>query len=186
MANILKRFIYVLGLLILTGCVSLTGPGAPVEDRSRTSGDGQTDRAEPSDVTVTPYAEEAVQEPAVIAEPKRAAPPSKRQNQAVVALVSISKTKEREGQLDSAAAALERALRIDPNDALLWHQLAGLRLRQRQPGQAESLASKSNALAADNRTLQAKNWRIIEQARRVLGDNKGASKAAKRAKALES
>ena len=66
---------------------------------------------------------------------------------------------------ERAAALLERALRIEPRNAQLWHRLAQVRLQQGQYHLAESLAQKSSALARDNPELQEKNTRLLKQAR---------------------
>jgi len=66
---------------------------------------------------------------------------------------------------ERAAALLERALRIEPRNAQLWHRLAQVRLQQGQYYLAESLAQKSNALAGDDIHLQEKNTRLLKQAR---------------------
>jgi predicted Zn-dependent protease len=97
-------------------------------------------------------------------------PPS----QAVVALLDTANDRVRAGNLDSAAAVLERALRLEPQNPLLWHRLAALRLQQGQPAQAANLAAKSNALAGRDRQLQASNWAIIAQAKEKLGDTNAA------------
>ncbi len=70
-----------------------------------------------------------------------------------------------QGKLDLAAATLERGLRVAPKDALLWSQLAEIKLQQGQYHQAGSLAAKSNSLAGANTGLKQKNHRISEQAR---------------------
>jgi Flp pilus assembly protein TadD len=69
-----------------------------------------------------------------------------------------------QGQLEAAAQTLERGLRIAPKDASLWSQLAMVRLQQRQYGQAQSLAHKSNTLARGNSYLIQKNKNIILEA----------------------
>ena len=66
---------------------------------------------------------------------------------------------------ERAAALLERALRIEPRNAQVWHRLAQVRLQQGQYHLAESLAQKSNALARDDVQLQEKNTRLLKQAR---------------------
>ncbi len=66
---------------------------------------------------------------------------------------------------ERAAALLERALRIEPRDAQLWHRLAQVRLQQGQYHLAASLAQKSNALAGDDVQLKEKNTRLVKQAR---------------------
>src|SRR3954468_96652 len=77
-------------------------------------------------------------------------PPPVSDKGAVIALFDNAKTDAASGKLDTAAASLERALRIEPHNPALWHELARLRLQQRQPEQAASLAAKSNGLAGNN------------------------------------
>jgi cytochrome c-type biogenesis protein CcmH/NrfG len=67
--------------------------------------------------------------------------------------------------LGSAAATLERALRIEPRNPRLWHELARVRLRQGDYSQAESTAARSNAWSGADSELRAANQRIIEEAR---------------------
>ncbi|MBV9191111.1 MAG: tetratricopeptide repeat protein [Betaproteobacteria bacterium] len=69
------------------------------------------------------------------------------------------------GKLPSAAASLERALRIEPRNPRLWQQLARVRLQQGDFAQAENLAARSNSFAGSDTTLRAENQRIIEEAR---------------------
>lgn len=111
-----------------------------------------------------------------------ARPPSS--SGAVVALLDSAGQQARTGQLDASAASLERALRIEPNNPVIWSRLAQVRLQQGRPDQAESLAAKSNMLAAQDPDLQARNWRIIAQARRALGNVRGAQAAEERAAEL--
>ncbi len=111
-----------------------------------------------------------------------AAPPARGP---VLALLDEARAAERAGDLEAAAAAVERALRIAPGDAALWHRLARIRLAQGLPRQAESLARRSLALAPRDRALAARNWRLIARARRARGDAAGAREAERRAAALE-
>ena len=69
------------------------------------------------------------------------------------------------GKLPSAAASLERALRIEPRNPRLWQQLARVRLQQGDYAQAESTALRSNSFAGSDAGLRAENQQIIEQAR---------------------
>ncbi len=110
-----------------------------------------------------------------------AAPPEPSSNTAVQALLSKAQSQAAAGQLDAAGANLERALRIEPRNSVLWQELARVRLDQGQYRQAENLAVKSNALAGGNRNLQAGNWRIIGEARNRRGDLEGARAAFKKA-----
>ena len=98
-------------------------------------------------------------------------------NNAVTVLADAARMDAANGKLDAAAASFERALRIEPRNPALWHELAKLRLQQGQYQQAEGLAAKSNGWAGDDRTLRAGNWRIIGQARLKRGDYPGAQSA---------
>ena len=69
------------------------------------------------------------------------------------------------GKLSTAAAAIERALRIEPRNPRLWQELARVRLQQRQFAQAESTAARSNSFAGSDAALRAENWRLIAEAR---------------------
>jgi tetratricopeptide (TPR) repeat protein len=110
-----------------------------------------------------------------------AAPPETSGNKAVQALLNKAHSQAAAGRMDDAGANLERALRIEPRNPVLWQELARVRLDQSQYGQAENLAAKSNALAVGNRYLQAENWRIIGEARNRRGDLEGAREAFKKA-----
>ncbi|MFZ1643525.1 MAG: tetratricopeptide repeat protein, partial [Candidatus Contendobacter sp.] len=102
-------------------------------------------------------------------------------NQAVAALLESADKYVKSKQLDKAGAALERALRIEPRNAGIWHDLAQIRLHQGQYQQAESLASKSSSLAGGNRGLQSRNWKVIASARKAAGNTAGAEEAEARA-----
>lgn len=100
-----------------------------------------------------------------------AAPP------AVLALREDAAASLAGGDLDSAASTLERAIRIQPKNPELWHDLAQVRLKQQQPVLAEELAKKSNAHAKGNTALIQSNWALIAEARRLQGDAAGAADA---------
>ncbi len=106
-------------------------------------------------------------------------------NSAVVALVAQAHTDLDAGRRDNAAAAVERALRIEPRNPLLWQELAKVRLAEGRHAQAEQLAAKSSSLAAGDRRLKAANLRLIAAARAGRGDNDGAQAALAQAAELE-
>lgn len=106
-------------------------------------------------------------------------------NRAVVALLDRAQHDAGAGRADAASATLERALRIEPRNARLWHELAQLRLAQGQYGQAIALAQKSNSFAGTQRRLQALNWRVIGQARIAQGQAEAGQKALSLASELE-
>jgi cytochrome c-type biogenesis protein CcmH/NrfG len=100
------------------------------------------------------------------APPPKAVPvPPQAETTAVASLMESARAETAAGRLANAAASLERALRIEPRNPRLWHELAQVRLRQRDYAQAESLATRSNSLAGNNSELRAANQRLIEEAR---------------------
>ncbi len=105
-------------------------------------------------------------------------------NPAVVSLLNTASSQSRAGDHGRAAATLERAIAIEPDNAWLWHRLAATRLAQGRLSQAASLAAKSNSLAATDRSLQADNWRLIAEVRRRQGDTGAAAAAESQAARL--
>ena len=111
--------------------------------------------------------------------------PSRQTSRPVLALLDRAQAAAGRGDLQVAEVQLERALRIEPRNATLWHYMAKLRLHQGRLDQAAGLAAKSNSLDRDNNaSLQADNWRIIAHARYRNGDVEGAKAAQQRADAL--
>ncbi|BAO44997.1 hypothetical protein [Thiolapillus brandeum] len=140
--------------LFLAGCAM-----TPVRDDNRVPPEsraeppvGSTGRYQPP--TITPYREPEV--------PGYARPAPGR---AVQALMARAEQQGDKGELVAAASSLERALRIEPKNALLWNRLAHVRYRQKQYSLAASLAAKSNALAGGDSALRADNDSLIRNAR---------------------
>jgi tetratricopeptide (TPR) repeat protein len=88
---------------------------------------------------------------------------------AVAGLMQSARSDTAAGRLSNAAASLERALRIEPRNPRLWHELARLRLKQGEYAQAESMAARSNAWAGNDAALRAANQQVIEAAREGAG-----------------
>lgn len=113
-------------------------------------------------------------------------PASETATSSVVArLLAQARQAERVGDLSATEANLERALRIEPRNARLWHYMARLRMAQKAYPEAASLAAKSNSLAQGNRALHHDNWRLISQALTLQGDSEAAAAAAARAAAFK-
>jgi len=106
-------------------------------------------------------------------------------NPAVTTLVAQARGDFDAARYPSASAQLERALRIEPNNPWLWHELAQVRLRQGDYAQTEGFAARSNGYARGDRRLQQANWRLIAEARTRAGDSTGAAAARAKADALE-
>lgn len=138
------RLLILAGLLSLgTGCVSLNIPlgdsdagAAPVTDLEQADADtGSTDSAAPVS-----------------------------RNKATNSLVAQASRMRAAGNLESAAASLERALRIEPRNGWLWHRLAQIRLDQGRNDLAINLARKSSSLAAGDQELVRANRELIRRA----------------------
>jgi len=100
---------------------------------------------------------------------------------AVAELVAKADQASAGGQHDAARANLERALKISPRDAVLWHRLATVSYAQEDWAQAKTLAERSNSLAPPGSPLGARNWMLIGNAESKLGNQSAASAAFDRA-----
>jgi len=109
------------------------------------------------------------------------ATPPRQENIAIAGLMDSARAEAAAGNLPGAAASLERALRIEPRNPRLWHELARVRLKQGQHAQAESVAARSNSWAGDDKALRAENWRLIAESRQARGDTDGAQAALEQA-----
>ena len=103
-------------------------------------------------------------------EPPAAPPPLPetpigRETVAIAGLMESARNDAAAGRLVQAAGSLERALRIEPRNPRLWHELAKVRLRQGDTAQAANLAARSNSFAGGDSALRAANQSIIERAR---------------------
>lgn len=115
------------------------------------------------------------------AQPKMSAP---KPGNAVLVLMRRAEDQKAKGDFSAAAISLERALRIEPASAPLWHELADVRMEQGKPQLAMQLAAKSNALT-NQADLQVNNWLLIARAKRAVGDTAGAKSAMQQANRLK-
>jgi hypothetical protein len=181
----------VLAVIFLAGCAGSGAYQSPVTEQGTSAPRGASvprDDRPPSAPVSSP-----AQLPSVPAGQPVEPPPVPRvgrepvaQPPAVVALLDRAEQQANTGDLDAAAVTLERAIRIDSRNPVLWHHLATIRLAEGEPTEAEQLAAKSNSLAAGNQPLQARNWELIAQARHARGDAAGARAAEQRARGLGS
>ena len=74
------------------------------------------------------------------------------------------------GDPEAAENSLERALRIEPRNAMLWSRLADIRFAQSDYQQAIQLAAKSNTLAGSDEQLRRQNWYLMANAYAASGD----------------
>ncbi len=104
-------------------------------------------------------------------------PPPARENHlsaATRSLVTQARTQVAHGDLPAASSTLDRALRIEPNNPLLWIELGRLRLAESDAHQAEGCGRKALALASGDRITQAQAGRLLADALRGQGRNQEA------------
>lgn len=99
---------------------------------------------------------------------ERAAPP-RGGNPAVLALLEAAEHEFRAGRPEQASMVLERALRIEPGNPAVWHDLGRASLELGNSAQAEAMAAKSHNLAGDNRALRVSNAELMAAALQSSG-----------------
>ncbi len=108
--------------------------------------------------------------------PRPPAPPAHENtlSPATHALVTQANAQAAHGDLPAASSTLERALRIEPNNPLLWVELGRLRLSENDPHQAEVCGRKALALASADRGAQGQAGRLLADALRAQRRNQEA------------
>jgi hypothetical protein len=166
-------FLFLTCIVFLTACSSTSGRYVPVIEQSSTEHPEQDQRASTSTVErpPAPVAVAPSPPPQAVEQPQPVSSP------AVIALLDVADREMQSGRRDYAVASIERALNLEPKNAMLWSRLAIIRLQQQDWQQAYVLANKSNSLAQGNRSLQIQNWQVIEKARAGQGDAAGVAEA---------
>lgn len=100
------------------------------------------------------------------------------------ALVTQAQAQRKRGDLPGATVSLERALRIEPSNPLLWIEMGRLRMDQRNYAQAESMGRKALAMAVGDARTQSAAWVLIADSLRARGKNPQAQEALAKSKEL--
>ncbi len=132
-------------------------------------------RPEPSSTPPSPATPAPSSSPANVAPPPAstqpgAPPPAPpRQNTlspATRSLATQARSLLAHGDVDGASATLDRALRIEPNNPLLWIELGRVRLAEGDPRQAEGCGRKALALASGDHAAQQQAGHLLADALR--------------------
>jgi hypothetical protein len=175
-----------LALLAATGCTLQPFQPAPPPTAGRTAagGQGPTIIPEPPPVSSTMPAEPVIQGPApsipVPKERPRVAPATL--SPASRALVSQAQAQRKKGDLPGASTTLDRALRIEPSNPLLWIEMGRLRMDQRNYPQAEAMGRKALSMAVGDGRTQSAAWVLIADSLRARGKNPQAEEAMERSR----
>jgi tetratricopeptide (TPR) repeat protein len=103
--------------------------------------------------------------------------PPPRQNNlspATRSLVTQARALLAHGDIDGASSTLDRALRIEPNNPLLWIELGRVRLAESDPRQAEGCGRKALVLASGDHGAQQQAGRLLADALRAQQRNQEA------------
>ena len=100
------------------------------------------------------------------------------------ALVTQAHAQANSGDFGQASATIERALRIEPENPLLWIELGRMRLGAADADQADAMGRKALALGTGDPAAQAGAWRLIADSLQALGRNSQAADAARHADGL--
>jgi tetratricopeptide (TPR) repeat protein len=141
----------------------------------------------PEPPSATPPAETQPGEPPSTVEQPQPLPPAVREptlGAASRALVSQAQTQMATKNYPVAASSIERALRIEPDNALLWIELGKIRLAEGNYVQAENMARKAVSMAVNAPRAQSSAWRLIADSYRARGKNIEAQEAQARADSL--
>lgn len=169
-----------LGAVTLSGCLGLPArapapaPSPVVDSRER--------QYERDSTAQTPERTERLEVSAY--QPPSAVRVAPVHGKAVTGLLATASQHQAAGAYPAAVATLERALRIEPRSAHLWHRLADVRMQQGSHALAVDLAGKSTALAGSDMALKRSNWGIVAKAKRAQGDVAGARLAEQRSRTL--
>ena len=83
---------------------------------------------------------------------------------AAAALLEQSRGQRAAGSYAAAASSIERAIRIDPNNAGLWLELGEIKLDEGDPQQAEQMARKALSLAGGDPSVTSRAERLLARA----------------------
>jgi len=147
--------------LLLNGCTTISNTGTPqpaeVEDRTVVNGE------------VLPFPNETDIQVESLYGQNNTSPVVQR-------LLTEAEHQRAAGAPEAAANFLERALRIAPQNAMLWSRLADIRYAQNDFQQSVQLAAKSNTLAASDQQLRRQNWYLMANAYLAMGNQQAAQK----------
>jgi tetratricopeptide (TPR) repeat protein len=103
---------------------------------------------------------------------------------AATALVGRAQNEARAGDYAGAGVTLERALRIEPDNPLVWIEYGRVELGAGEAAQAEGMGRKALQLATGDPGAQSSAWRLIADSLRARGNNPLAAEADAHATAL--
>lgn len=152
------RTVILVGLVVLlSGCV--TQPQTPTRRTPLPA--PQTQTRQPSPAPLPPQTT-PLPVPAPVM-PER--PPPQPKASVTLALQDEAQRAATAGDFSKATQILERAIRIEPDRAELWIELARVHLKEGNAAQAEQFARKALLFTHDRYDLEQQAWVVIADAR---------------------
>jgi len=168
--SILARAALLAYVALAAACASLSAPSRPPATASRPDApapapsSSNSTRPVPNGDSTSPP---PTTQPPSSTPPARDVPTARPQSDASgasSALLEQSRAQRAAGSLPAARASLERALRIDPNNAALWLELGELELQTGNSTQAATMARKAMTLAGRDRRLTDRAEQLLRAA----------------------
>jgi tetratricopeptide (TPR) repeat protein len=136
---------------------------------------------EPAPVEIKPAPAPAPVEPAA---PPPAPAREPTLNPASKALIARSQSQVAAKNFSAAAGSLERALRIEPENPLLWIELGKVRQAEGNFVQAENMGRKAVTMASAAPKARSAAWLLISESYRSRGRNTEAEEAKAKAQSF--
>ncbi len=136
-------------------------PPHPAASASSTRKINKTRPQKKAAIEILDITKPSTQKPVVEKAVPPAPAPSYGGNPAVLVLTKQANNQLVAGKLDRAASTLERALRIDPDNAMLWLRLAEVNEKQGKQSQAASMAKKAMMLAPGDNAIKQRGRRLL-------------------------
>lgn len=153
----------------------------PVADEPKVRDTASTEAAsEQKPNRPEPQSQESQQQQVASATPPQQPAKTASNETPVSALLKKASASLGKGDLDGAAAYLENAQRIEPQNAKILYDIANIRYHQGRYKDAETFAGRAVQVGGGN-DMMKKSWALVANARKSLGDNQGAIAAAEKA-----
>jgi hypothetical protein len=146
----------------LSGCVPPDLGKKPAEPKTPVPATRPVPAPAPAPAPVPEPAPPVSPPPAPPPVPVRVIPPVSAASQT---LLNESRSHAAAGRYPQAAASIERAIRIEPRQPVLWLELGNIRLKEGNLAQAESLGRKALSLSAGDAELSARAQQLITAAK---------------------
>jgi Tfp pilus assembly protein PilF len=166
----------------LVAVLALAACGSPIpRPGPAPAGPTPSGSAQPAPLTPSPAAPGAPERPSA---PPAPPPRQFHLGPASSALVAQAHTQANGGDFGQAVATLERALRIEPDNPLVWIELGRVHLAASDTAQANAMGHKALTLATGDPGAQSSAWHLIADSLRAQGRNDEAAQADQRAAGL--